>query len=164
MTNMFPLKLFVLVWLIVVLAIASIAAKEKDSQPADLQLAQHAETDRAGHQVKASTSTDSWSRLREGSKITDQLGEFQVTADRFNFYLQNDKHAIRVLENLSLERIARTLEDDPSPRTWSVTGVLTEFRGENYLLITRAVLKPRQIPATRTPDNKKDPEAKSNAK
>jgi hypothetical protein len=159
MNAMFPIKLFLLVWLIVVLAIASIAAKEKTTMPAELKVTQHSESDGAGHQVESTGI--SWSRFREGSKVTDELGEFQMTADRFNFHLQSDKRSIRVLENLSLERVARTLEDDPSPRMWSVSGVVTEFRGENYLLITRAVLKPRQAPASRKPVAKKALEGES---
>ena len=30
-----------------------------------------------------------------------------------------------------------------TPRTWSVTGVVTEFRSGNFLLVTRATLKRR---------------------
>ena len=48
-----------------------------------------------------------------------------------------------VLENLNLERIARVLGDDPDARQWSVTGSITEYRGGNYLLVTRAILKSR---------------------
>jgi hypothetical protein len=82
-------------------------------------------------------------RMREGTKLTDQLGDFQKSGDRYNFYPLEGKGVLRVLENLALERVAGVLLDDPSPRTWSVSGVLTEYRGENFLLITRAVLKSR---------------------
>lgn len=82
-------------------------------------------------------------RLREGSKIIDQIGDFQKSVERINFFPKEGPAALRVLENLALERVVRALEDNPTMRTWSVTGVITEFRGENYLLITRAVVKGR---------------------
>src|SRR5262245_51941142 len=107
MNALFPIKLFVIVWLIVVLAIASIAAKETVPKGDEIQLAKRVEAEQPRQKGEPSIE-DSWSRLREGSKITDEIGEFQTAADRFHFYLQNDKRPIRVLENLSLERVART--------------------------------------------------------
>lgn len=80
-------------------------------------------------------------RIREGSKLVDQIGEFQKSGDQINFFAKQPHGALRVLENLALERVVRVLDDNPAKRVWSVTGVITEFRGENYLLVTRAVLK-----------------------
>lgn len=80
-------------------------------------------------------------RLREGFKLVDQLGEFQRSGDQYSFFAKETYGVLRVLENLALERVARVLDDNPSMRVWSVTGVVTEYRNENYLLITRAVLK-----------------------
>ena len=51
------------------------------------------------------------------------------------------------LENLNLQRIARTIADNPVPLQWSVTGTITEYRGANFLFVRRAVLKRRaQLP------------------
>ncbi len=80
-------------------------------------------------------------RIREGSRLVDQIGEFQKSGDQINFFAKEGNGAVRVLENLALERVARVLDDNPTMRVWSVTGTITEFRGENYLLVTRAVLK-----------------------
>lgn len=80
-------------------------------------------------------------RLREGSKLVDQVGEFQKSGDQISFFAKDTFGSLHVLENLALERIARVLDDNPTMRLWSVTGVVTEYRNENYLLITRAVLK-----------------------
>ena len=105
--------------------------------------------------VKVDTaSSDLEQRLREGTHISDAIGEFQKSSDRYAFIQQDGKRALRVLENLALERVVRVLEDDPSPRAWSVSGTITEYRGENFLLLTRAVLKPRTTPAPRKVDNK----------
>ena len=145
--NVLRRRVLLWVWLLIVLGTATIAAQQEPARHADREGPAYRGSVESAAKGRPHESPDSttWSRLREGSKITDEIGEFQKTADRFNFYLQNDKRAIRVLENQSLERVARTLENDPSPRSWSVSGVLTEFRGENFLLITRAVLRPRTI-------------------
>jgi hypothetical protein len=45
-----------------------------------------------------------------------------------------------VLENLQLERILRTLAESRAQRQCIVSGVITEFRGANYLLVTKAVI------------------------
>jgi hypothetical protein len=94
-------------------------------------------------------------RIREGSKLIDQIGEFQKSGETstggalvVHFYSKELHGPMRVLENLALERVVRTLDDNPAIWLWSVTGVVTEFHGENYLLITRAVLKahPKSTP------------------
>lgn len=99
------------------------------------------------------TGSEKGVRLREGSKLVDQIGEFQKSGDQFSFFTKETYGALRVLENLALERVARMLDDNPTMRLWSVTGVVTEYRNENYLLITHAVLKaqPKKTAAGETP-------------
>jgi hypothetical protein len=92
---------------------------------------------------KSDPKSSSTGRLREGSKLVDQIGEFQKSGERINFFSKDGHGVLRVLENLALERVGRVLDDNPATRDWSVSGVVTEFRGENYLLLTRAVLKAR---------------------
>lgn len=120
---------------------------------------ERSELDRPSATAADPTTPTAMSRLREGSKIADQLGEFQKTADRYSFYLKDGKGVVRVLENLALERVARSLEDDPSPRLWSVSGVLTEYRGENFLLVTRAILKSKSGAVQRPLDGDGKPPA-----
>jgi hypothetical protein len=79
-------------------------------------------------------------RVREGTNI-DKTGYFRTTGDRVTFYADNGKMRYRGLENLMLERIARTIEDNPGQLEWKVTGIVTEYRGANFLLVTHAVLK-----------------------
>jgi hypothetical protein len=47
------------------------------------------------------------------------------------------------LPNLGLERVGRMLKsvEEPESISWSVSGMVTEFGGRNYLLVTRAVYK-----------------------
>ena len=84
-------------------------------------------------------------RLREGSQIKNMIGRFRNTGDRYTFKPSEVEGQAKVkefvvLENLALERIAR-LVSSSDKREWSVSGAITEFRGGNYLLVERAVLK-----------------------
>jgi hypothetical protein len=80
-------------------------------------------------------------RLREGSKLADVAGTFQFSGDRVAFSPDGSSDSLRVLENLALERVGRLLTEGRSARSWVVSGVITEFRGSNYLLLTKAVVK-----------------------
>jgi hypothetical protein len=42
----------------------------------------------------------------------------------------------RVLENLTLQRVADAIAQDPNDVRWTASGVLTEFEGENWLLLS----------------------------
>lgn len=79
-------------------------------------------------------------RIREGTKV-EATGYFRTTGDRVTFYSDGGKTRYRSLENLTLERISRAIEDNPGQLEWSVTGSATEYRGANYLLITYAAVK-----------------------
>jgi len=86
-------------------------------------------------------------RAREGTEIVDQLGHFQNSGDRVVFSTADGKRRYIGLENLNLERIARTIANSPQTLQWGVTGTITEYRGTNFLLIHRAILKSgRQSP------------------
>lgn len=79
-------------------------------------------------------------RLREGSRLNDVAGQFDFAGDRIAFFPAESKDSFRVLENLALERVSRILSEGRSKPEWSVSGVITEFRGVNYLLVTKAVI------------------------
>lgn len=89
------------------------------------------------HRVQEEPTT----RLREGTKLTDVAGQFDFSGDRIAFFPANSKDSYRVLENLALERVSRILGESRNKPEWSVSGVVTEFRGVNYLLVTKAVIK-----------------------
>ena len=42
----------------------------------------------------------------------------------------------RVLENLTLQRVVDAIAQDPNDVRWTASGVLTEFEGENWLLLS----------------------------
>lgn len=90
------------------------------------------------------------SQLREGSEFLDQRGYFKQVRDRVIFFTADGKRQLVGLENLALERVQRSVSDNPTQQDWIVSGTATEFRGANYLLIRRAILTPRiQAPRDR---------------
>jgi hypothetical protein len=90
---------------------------------------------------KSPTSLQAARRVREGSELVDQVGRFEIVGDRIVFVTDRGTLRLVGLENLGLERIARTLANDPRPLEWKVTGTVTEYRGTNFVLIHRAILK-----------------------
>jgi hypothetical protein len=81
-------------------------------------------------------------RLREGTRLTDMIGTFQsIGNDSVSFSPGGNKDSFRVLENLALQRIGQVLDENRGPRQWIVSGLITEYRGSNYLLVTKAVIQ-----------------------
>jgi hypothetical protein len=80
-------------------------------------------------------------RQREGTKLIEQVGTFEFLGDRAAFLPSGAKESYRVLENLALERVSRQTIDTRGQQEWTISGTLTEFKGANYLLITKAVAR-----------------------
>lgn len=96
-----------------------------------------------------SSAAKSSERLREGTRLVDVAGTFQSTGpDNISFLANGNKESYRVLQNLALQRISQSLEENRALRQWTVSGTITEFRGANYLLVTKAVI---QLSETESP-------------
>jgi hypothetical protein len=80
-------------------------------------------------------------RQREGTALVDAPGHFKLTGDRATFFPSGSDAHYMVLENLNLERIATAISDIPEQIPWVVSGTITEYRGANYLLVTKAILQ-----------------------
>jgi len=81
-------------------------------------------------------------RLREGTRLTEVVGSFvAVGSDSITFSPAGSKDSYRVLENLNLQRISLQLDANRGQRQWVVSGLITEFRGANYLLVTKAAVQ-----------------------
>jgi hypothetical protein len=78
-------------------------------------------------------------RLREGVRVADVVGQFEVAGDRVSFAAADATGSWRVLENLALERIGRVLAENRANPQWVISGTITEYNGANYLLVTKAV-------------------------
>ncbi len=86
-------------------------------------------------------------RLREGTELKDRLAVFKPAGDRTLCFVSGMPQRMIVLENLALERVLQTLERSSVELQWSIRGVVSEYRGANYLLIQRAVvLGPTGVP------------------
>jgi hypothetical protein len=83
------------------------------------------------------------SRWREGSKLVDVPGQFKISGDRVAFHSLDGKMRFACLENLNSERVDRIVRESPETLEWSVQGAITEFKSENYLLVTQAVISSR---------------------
>jgi len=80
-------------------------------------------------------------RLREGTELIDQAGRFEIAGDRIVFVISPGDARLVALENLTLERVARTMANNPGRMIWKINGSVTEYRGANFVLVHRAVLR-----------------------
>jgi hypothetical protein len=81
-------------------------------------------------------------RLREGTRLVDRTGTLvSIGTDSVTFSPDGSKDSYRVLENLALQRVVQVLDGNRGPRKWIVSGMITEYRGSNYLLLTKAVFQ-----------------------
>ena len=76
---------------------------------------------------------------REGSALAEVKGRFRKQGDRFLFVEEGTPKPIKCLENLCLQRVASNQQDDDRKVVWLVSGKLTEFNNENYLILDKAV-------------------------
>jgi hypothetical protein len=80
---------------------------------------------------------------REGMRLSGVTGTFQESSRRWAFAVDGEGPSYKVLENLPLERVARAIGEDPQDKRWKISGTLTEYYDENYLLIDRIERAPR---------------------
>lgn len=100
-------------------------------------------------------------RWREGSKLVDVAGQFKTSGERVAFHAADGKLQFPCLENLNSERVARIVaESPPDSLDWIVQGTLTEFRNENYLLVTQAVIGSRAVRGIKPSADGRLPQAK----
>jgi hypothetical protein len=81
--------------------------------------------------------------LREGGEIVNQAGYFRATGNRLAFESADNKGSFIALENHNLERVAKAVGENAKQLEWIVSGTISEYRGENFLLVNRADLKSR---------------------
>jgi len=88
-------------------------------------------------------------RIREGTAFKGKHVFFRETGDQIVLYTVEDSQRFACLKNLALERILATMQEKPERQFWKIDGEFTEFRGENFVLISRAVVA--QPPASNIP-------------
>ncbi|MDR0336317.1 MAG: hypothetical protein LBI18_04430 [Planctomycetaceae bacterium] len=79
-------------------------------------------------------------RIREGTTFQNKRVFFRQTGSRTTMYTLDGNNRYVCLENLNLERILKSIAERPERGTWKIDGTFTEFNGENFVLISRAVV------------------------
>lgn len=79
-------------------------------------------------------------RLREGTALRGLIGTIRPVGERWTLFLAQRDERYILLENLALERILRTNASFTEAPDWTIDGTVTEFRGQNYLLIEKALI------------------------
>lgn len=123
------------------LVISVVAAQAPSGRPAGSRLGASAFLESPGKSAAGAAGEKPAEKLREGTKLNDELGAFSRVGERVSFSPGGNREALRCLENLALERIARAIDESQGQRQWIVSGTITEFKGANYLLVTKAVIK-----------------------
>lgn len=79
-------------------------------------------------------------RIREGTVFKAKRAIFRVSGTRVSLFSEDETERFTCIENLNLERIVKFMQDNPTQQVWSVDGFYTEYMGENYVFLQRAVL------------------------
>lgn len=80
---------------------------------------------------------------REGSKLTGITGTVRRRGNRFEFVPLDHSPPLLLLENQLLQRIDAVQDRDANPEAlrWKANGLVTEYLGDNYLLLQWLVLE-----------------------
>lgn len=79
-------------------------------------------------------------RERQGKRLHEKHATFQIVAERIHVRLPKNKRVMIALENLTLERIHKYIGRVEEKQTWEIEGQITEYEGQNYILISRAIV------------------------
>lgn len=88
-------------------------------------------------------------RLPDGAMLVDRAGRVVREGEWWNFVFESDSEGypeppMKLLPNQALERMVRESRGGLDPVVFVVTGEVTDFRGDNYLL-PRKVLRKRDL-------------------
>lgn len=77
--------------------------------------------------------------LREGAAMTDIKGRFKKVGERYCFTEDGSNVTYKCLENVGLQRVAASMQNEDRKLVWLITARVTEFNDENFLLLEKAV-------------------------
>jgi hypothetical protein len=132
---------------LLVVALVVIACRAQGSEPSGSVANISTPTTAPGPQVNPFAANNNGAaksneRLREGTKLVDVTGTFQSAGgDSISFSRDGGRESFRVLENQALQRVGQTIETNPNAKRWVISGVITEYRSTNYLLLTKVVVQ-----------------------
>lgn len=84
-------------------------------------------------------------RLREGTIIKDKLARFYITGNRVTMHLDDGSERYICLENVNLDRIIKHMREHPAQRLWKIDGMMTEYQGDNFILIQKSIIAPSYV-------------------
>jgi hypothetical protein len=93
----------------------------------------------AGERPSLSEMNKQMGLQREGTSLSEVRGRFRASKERTLFTDETTERTYKCLENLMVQRVESSVSDDDRKLPWIVTGKITEYQGENYLLVERAV-------------------------
>ena len=112
---------------------AAIAQNVPDSTSAS-------QPEKAGGYDRLVKKTEQRLLIREGTTMQSQHAIFRIAGNRLVMTTVQGSERHFCLENLNLQRIHDVLRENPTLTDWTVDFIVTEYKGENYVLIQRAVL------------------------
>ncbi|HEX8341941.1 MAG TPA: hypothetical protein VF624_13625, partial [Tepidisphaeraceae bacterium] len=83
--------------------------------------------------------------LREGSYLVDRVGRLTKLGEGYVFTLEADGRAMQdpplvILPNLKLMLMENQVKDTSRDLRFRVTGMVTEYRGKNFVLLEKVVV------------------------
>jgi hypothetical protein len=84
---------------------------------------------------------------REGARVIQMTGQFQAASDSIQFTSSDGKLQIIAIQNLMLQRVHQTITEtaDVKDHNWVINGIITEYRNANFIILTHAVLKSKDV-------------------
>ena len=117
------------------------------AQHKDVAIAQNAQNPTSASNPEKASNNDGLVKksekrplIREGTTAQSQHVIFRVTSNRVIMISAQGVERYLCLENLNLQRVTDVIRNNPTLTDWTVDYVVTEYKGENYVLIQHAVL------------------------
>lgn len=125
-----------------------IAANESQPEsprklPITLVDSKDAASEKGAPPAAAPPTSKAYTLRREGTRLVDVKGTVRRSGDRFQFVPKDGSPPVLLLENQLLQRVATMYDRPIAPGVfpeWKITGLITEFRGSNFLLLHWAMI------------------------
>ena len=85
-------------------------------------------------------------RIREGTTFRNKRCLFRISGNRIALFSEDETERFICVENLNLERVMKSVQENPTQLIWNVDGFYTEYLGENFAYIQRVALAPSKPP------------------
>jgi hypothetical protein len=158
------MKRTTLVLLAVSASIVAVATARQDAPPPEqtidrlvgqqapgrpIRPAESGQTDRTSGPGAVAPDAPPQALLREGTFLIDRTGRLSRSADgqwwEFSFIVDGQTlrdPPVRVLPNLKLMSMEDALTSTNRDLTFRITGILTEYRGRNHILLEKVIVVP----------------------